>query len=426
MSIAPEPTTSRGEITLQPGYFTSSLYIQPLRNDLTHLVTAFTDQYKDTAKPFELFKKLWQDRGWSWLHMRVYDGRARQYFLRMTYRIFIGKIYFPSTNPCLPPVVVERLTETHTPLERIVALFALYTFHMTQPSTSAPLISSEPYIAVPLGIISLIAVMHKLIVNPDTYEAILDLPSRLQGSPHSTRLRPYVVHVLTALLDAQAFHILPRSALRAQNPSVLPRELFVLEGQDPLAVIQATRPDGGAPPTSTIGPAKKKGRPSKRDKARKAKEAFASLQKYVDKNTVYLVDNAPFLPSGSPSSAAATGARVESTHVVLGHAPHTSLGNYLARKQDLINSVYVSDTPGQIDSAHSQAALRRANEAVYERLKQIDAIAAEKGLEVGGEGGEQTGLARVGRAVEELRQCSGSGAEGGILGLLEGAGVGSK
>ncbi len=50
-------------------------------------------------------------------------------------------------------------------------------------------------------------------------------------------------------------------------------------------------------------------------------------------------------------------------------------------------------------------------------------MAAEKGLEVGGEGGEKTGLARVEKAVEELRQGTGVGASGGILGLLEGAGM---
>ena len=50
-------------------------------------------------------------------------------------------------------------------------------------------------------------------------------------------------------------------------------------------------------------------------------------------------------------------------------------------------------------------------------------MAAEKGLEVGGEGGEKTGLKRVERAVDELRQRNGSS---GILGLLEGAGLGTS
>jgi hypothetical protein len=64
-------------------------------------------------------------------------------------------------------------------------------------------------------------------------------------------------------------------------------------------------------------------------------------------------------------------------------------------------------------------ALERANMAVLARLKKIDAMAAEKGMEVGGEGGELTGLGRVERAIGELR----GGDKGGILGLSEGAGA---
>jgi hypothetical protein len=60
-------------------------------------------------------------------------------------------------------------------------------------------------------------------------------------------------------------------------------------------------------------------------------------------------------------------------------------------------------------------ALERANLEVLGRLKKIDAMAAERGMEVGGEGGELTGLGRVERAA----------AEGGIgiLGLSQGAGL---
>lgn len=47
--------------------------------------------------------------------------------------------------------LIERLGEQEEPLTRVVALFALYTFHETQPSTSAPPILSVPYIVIPLG-----------------------------------------------------------------------------------------------------------------------------------------------------------------------------------------------------------------------------------------------------------------------------------
>ncbi|RPD55846.1 hypothetical protein L227DRAFT_294748 [Lentinus tigrinus ALCF2SS1-6] len=301
-------------------------------------------------------------------------------FLRVTERVFIE--CFSSTQPLI---------------DRVVALFALYTFHNTQPSSSAPPILVSPNIAIPI----------------DIYEEMVSLPLNLTA-PHLLRLRPYVVHILTSLLDARLFEILPHSSLRAQNPSVLPREVFVIEGQDASTVPQpAAHEDVVDEDGASLSkkPKKKKGRPSKRDKARKAKDALASLEKYVDKNTVYLIDEASQQPLGP-------GSEPESTHVVLGQAPHTSLGNYLARKNDLLATVS-DDGVGMSDR---QVALRRANEAVLERLRQIDAMAAEKGLEVGGEGGEKTGLKRVERAVEELRQGSGSC---GILGLLEGAGLGT-
>ena len=48
-------------------------------------------------------------------------------------------------------------------------------------------------------------------------------------------------------------------------------------------------------------------------------------------------------------------------------------------------------------------------------MRRIDRMAAERGLEVGGEGGERTGLARVEKAVTSHG--------GGLLNLLEGAGL---
>ena len=47
-------------------------------------------------------------------------------------------------------------------------------------------------------------------------------------------------------------------------------------------------------------------------------------------------------------------------------------------------------------------------------------MAAEQGLEVGGEGGEMTGLLRVEKAVKEFQEGK---SRGGILALLDGAGA---
>ncbi|KAI1788779.1 hypothetical protein LXA43DRAFT_625669, partial [Ganoderma leucocontextum] len=385
MSVAREPSASRGEITLQPSYFTSSLYVDPLREDIWTLITLFADQFDDTVQPFDLFKKLWTEEGWCWLHMRVYDGRARQSFIRTTERIF-----------------AERTADTESPLTRVIGLFSLYTFHNTQPSTSAPAFYSTTNITIPI----------------DIYEAIVSLPTALHEN-QLLRLRPYVVHILTTLLDTQAFLILPDSSLRAQNPARLPREIFVPEGQDATLVLQAAGAVESTDEASAAVPAKKKGRPSKRDKTRKTKEALASLERYVDKNAVTL--------PGQHLHHSFGPAYASNTHIVFGQVPHTSLKNYVDRKNELLAAIYapVSDGTGSmgVSQPSSTHALQRANETVLVRLKQIDAMAAEQGLEVGGEGGEKTGLSRVERAVGQLRESSGIGASGGILGLLEGAGI---
>jgi hypothetical protein len=92
MSAAPSST--RGEITLQPSYFTSSLFVHHLRDDVLHLIQAFHDQYYQTrpTQPFALFKEIWNAQGWQWIHLKVFDGRAREAFLNVTTRVFLGAL----------------------------------------------------------------------------------------------------------------------------------------------------------------------------------------------------------------------------------------------------------------------------------------------------------------------------------------------
>ncbi|KAI8990542.1 hypothetical protein BD414DRAFT_514295 [Trametes punicea] len=383
MSIVPEPSISRGEITLQPNYFSSSLYVDPLRKDISALIVAFSEHLGGSVRPFELFKKLWMEQGWSWLHLRVHDGRARQAFLRITERLFI-----------------ERLTGSESPLTRVIALFSLYTFHATQPYSSAPPIYSLPNIAIPI----------------DTYQDMLAIPAALSEARFQT-LKPYAIHILSTMLDAKVFHVMPHSLLNAQNPSNLPREVVVVS-QEASAVYEASSAHTASSQPSTAPP-KKKGRPSRRDKVRKAKEALLSLERYVDRNHVALPEQPALLQIDAdlviPDAEAGYTA-----HTLFGQAPTGSLENYFTRKNDLLTTIQ-SDSP----DGSQKAALQRANEAVLARLKQIDEMAAEKGLEVGGEGGEKTGLTRVERAVDEFRRETGAGASGGVLGLLEGAGLDS-
>jgi hypothetical protein len=96
MQPAPSPSTGRGDVVLQPAFFTSILYVQPLRDDVSTLTDQFRKQYflRDSAiSPFSVFKQLWRSQGWKWLHFRVFDDRARETFLLVTTRIFVGMYY---------------------------------------------------------------------------------------------------------------------------------------------------------------------------------------------------------------------------------------------------------------------------------------------------------------------------------------------
>jgi len=136
MSLAPSPSASRGGITVQPSYFTSSLYIHPLRDDILHLIQVYTEQYIQTqpTQPFALFKTIWNGLGWTWMHFKVFDSRSRDTFLKVTMRLFL-----------------ERMVDTEPPLNRVVGLFGLYIFYTTQPRTDAPSLHSTKHIEIPMG-----------------------------------------------------------------------------------------------------------------------------------------------------------------------------------------------------------------------------------------------------------------------------------
>ena len=163
--------------------------------------------------------------------------------------------------------------------------------------------------------------------------------------------------MLETLLSAQAFHILPKTSLRAQNPSDIPRERFVEDSSE--AASETT--------------AKKKGRPSKRDKARKAKDAVAALDRWLDKNTYTYPDTVPEPGVGSTAP--------KTTHTLISHPPEASRAIYSLEKTRLLNAI---DPPREPGTALEHDALARANDAVLARLKKIDEMAAESGLEVGG------------------------------------------
>ena len=206
-------------------------------------------------------------------------------------------------------------------------------------------------------------------------------------------LAPYASQVLFTLINAHVFYLLPVSRLEPYNPRTLPREVYVEDneedGRTPLSETEV--PDASATRVGKAHP-KKKGRPSKREIAKKSKDAVAGLGRWLDRTE-------PVGQVAGPSQA-------------WGHGPTVSLTNYRAQKERVLRAL------SEGESGEGAQALERANFAVLGRLKRIDAMAAEKGMEVGGEGGESTGLGRVERAVGELAE-----GRAGILGLTEGAGT---
>ncbi|EGO04274.1 hypothetical protein SERLA73DRAFT_173698 [Serpula lacrymans var. lacrymans S7.3] len=359
MSVLVSPSTSRGQVILQPSYFTSSLYVHAVRDDIATLSHLFADQYVriQPMRPFGLFKDIWNRQGWTWLHFKVFDARSHESFLSITMRLFS-----------------ERLIETEASMSRVVALFGLYTFFSTQPS-SLPSLQS----------------MAHLPISTDLYESLLTLPDVLD-TQHLLPLQPHVICVLSLLVKA------------------LPREIFLQDGNECIPGADPFIRRLGQHSALDGGP-KKRGRPTRREKLKKAKDAVTTLDKWLDRSSYTY--QPPHLPDSEISKPVMT-------HILLSHPPTTTRNHYRTQKSQLLDSL---DSHGLTEQTLGQIALERANTAVLLRLRKIDEQAAEMGMEVGGEGGERTGLARVERVVGELQKSNMVDRRGGILGLLEGSGI---
>ena len=91
MSLAPTPSAARGDLILQPPFFTSSLFVNPFREDILHLTDTFIQEFSDdVTQPFALFKRLWQEQGWTYMHLKVFDARTRHIYLTVACRLFVG------------------------------------------------------------------------------------------------------------------------------------------------------------------------------------------------------------------------------------------------------------------------------------------------------------------------------------------------
>ena len=91
MSLAPTPSASRGDLILQPPFFTSSLFVDPFRADIQRLIDLFVQGHAvHAARPFALFKRLWEEQGWTYMHLKIFDARTRHTYLTVACRLFVG------------------------------------------------------------------------------------------------------------------------------------------------------------------------------------------------------------------------------------------------------------------------------------------------------------------------------------------------
>jgi hypothetical protein len=243
------------------------------------------------------------------------------------------------------------------------------------------------------------------------YTSLLDFPKALTTQPLSP-FRPCVSYVLKTLFDDQAFYIVPSSERQALNPRELPREVFV-QDSDGLDSLATTAYVSNVGPTPTSESRKKKGRPSKRDKAKKAKDALALLEHWLNRT-----GHTPLNPYDEAGGTSLMSTSPITTHVLLSNPPSMTRDAYRAHKATLLSAIDVFEQ--EKEGGGGRRALELANAAVVARLQRIDELVAERGLEVGGEGGERTGLSRV----EKAAATQGEGGAG-LLALMEGAGLSS-
>lgn len=210
----------------------------------------------------------------------------------------------------------------------------------------------------------------------DHYASLKSLPSSF-AADHLLPLQPSVSHILSTFFTDHVFFLVPRSDLGALRPRDLPREIFVDE-----ATILPT--DLNAP--------RKKGRPTRRDKAKKATAALDSLDKWLEKM--------PQIPTAPQSSRT---------------PPRNTLEPYQIKKSLVLDAIYASS-----DASDKRSSIEQANQFVLDRLKEAEQLVSADVIGAPMKGNLNAGLARAERAVGTFDAYTDGG---GILGLLEGAGM---
>lgn len=106
VQLAPSPYSQRLQPpTLTPPYYTSELFVTAARTDIGALLTAFNEQFGDPDNappyPFTLFKSLWSEKDWNWIHFVCEEPRSRIDFLKTMFRLFIGESASSTATPVL-------------------------------------------------------------------------------------------------------------------------------------------------------------------------------------------------------------------------------------------------------------------------------------------------------------------------------------
>ncbi|GAA6021788.1 hypothetical protein JCM10207_002059 [Rhodosporidiobolus poonsookiae] len=199
------PSEERGGYAVNADvYFASEPWITPLRADVDALLCAFAEQWEASSSayasadptaaststtaaedeqlaqesPFEVFKRVWVELGWSAIHLLgVPDGPLRSKWGDSVLRAF-----------------VERLKPDEEPLKQIAGLFAVYTFWGTQEGEVKKLfVKADP------------PTVEYILTLPETLAPALDASRPSLDPPPSADLS----FILGTLCSEHAFLLLP-------------------------------------------------------------------------------------------------------------------------------------------------------------------------------------------------------------------------
>ncbi|GAA5907704.1 hypothetical protein JCM5296_007446 [Sporobolomyces johnsonii] len=145
--------------------------------------------------PFEVFKRLWVEQGWTRIHLLgIMDGPARVHWGESVLRCFL-----------------EHLVPTQQPLKQVAALFAIYTFCKTQPEgMQKTFVKVDP------------PTLEYLLTLSDLLSPSLDSPFLASTSSPIPPPSADLLHILSTLLSPTnpAIHLVPTPLYL--HPSPLP------------------------------------------------------------------------------------------------------------------------------------------------------------------------------------------------------------